>query len=209
MKRMIMCCVASLAVAASTLIGASTASGQPVLPTPGSAHSTAAFPNCAQRLEPNGGQPGPLQCFATLSNAMAVATGNTAFIGLSNDQAINAASHLSAAASPNTSYMIGTDWWDADFNHGCGGAGCPPTYSYYAGVTCGTNGDTFFNNTMPSGWNDKVSSARSWPYSHCNHYYHYENTYLNQYKQGAVIDCAFCSSMGVMNDQTSSEKWTQ
>lgn len=65
------------------------------------------------------------------------------------------------------------------------------------------DGSSFIASSMPAGWNNRVSSARS--YSGCNHYYHYEHINFG----GAVLDCGdSCSSMGVMENQTSSERWT-
>lgn len=66
-------------------------------------------------------------------------------------------------------------------------------------VGCNT-GYSYVSPTMPSGWNDVVSSART--YGGCNNNPHYEHTYYS----GAVLNCT-CATMGVMDNATSSEKW--
>lgn len=66
-------------------------------------------------------------------------------------------------------------------------------------VGCNT-GYSYVSPTMPSGWNDVVSSART--YGGCINNPHYEHTYYG----GAVLNCT-CATMGVMDNATSSEKW--
>jgi hypothetical protein len=56
---------------------------------------------------------------------------------------------------------------------------------------------------MPSGWDNRVSSARG--FSNCNYYYHYQNTAYG----GTSIAChTECASMGTLDNDTSSERWT-
>ncbi len=51
-------------------------------------------------------------------------------------------------------------------------------------------------------WNNVISSARA--YQYCNHSWHYENTDYG----GTTLDCGTaCSSMGVMDNETSSIIW--
>lgn len=55
--------------------------------------------------------------------------------------------------------------------------------------------------SMPSGWNDRVSSAKA--YSNCS-FYHYRDTNYN----GPYVVCdSNCSTMGSLDNATSSEKW--
>ena len=90
--------------------------------------------------------------------------------------------------------VIGIDWDDNDYRGGSytwvvDGNGCSSTIQY--GVS-----------SMPSGWDNRVSSARG--YSNCNSFYHYKNTNYD----GSLIVCdPECSSMGTLNNATSSEKW--
>lgn len=60
-------------------------------------------------------------------------------------------------------------------------------------------------NTMPSGWDDVVSSARSPSEMRCVNNYHYQYTYYG----GTRLNCySACIGLGTMNDRTSSERWT-
>ena len=95
---------------------------------------------------------------------------------------------------PNTTTVIGIDYKYSNF----GGSSYTWTVT---GVGC-TDSLSYGISQMPSGWDNSVSSARS--YANCNHYYHWEN----KDNKGAVLDCGTsCSSMGVMDNQTSSEQW--
>ncbi len=100
----------------------------------------------------------------------------------------------SSLLAPDTVTVIGIDYKDASF----GG----DSYAWTTSTTGCTDTTSFGISSMPSGWDNVVSSARA--YANCNHYYHWENTNYS----GASLDCgASCSSMGVMNNQTSSEQW--
>ncbi|WNG20914.1 hypothetical protein [Cystobacter fuscus] len=59
--------------------------------------------------------------------------------------------------------------------------------------------------SMPSGWNDIISSARA--YAECKNSYHYQHVNYG----GAVVNCGTaCSYIGdPMNDRTSSIRWTR
>ena len=78
----------------------------------------------------------------------------------------------------------------------------------YVVSTSGTVGcsstRTFGWTSMPAGWANVISSARV--YGGCYHAYHYDGVnYTN-----AVLDCfGGCNSMGVMDNQTESVRWTQ
>ncbi len=96
--------------------------------------------------------------------------------------------------TPDTVTVIGLDYKNSSFGGSSytwsvTGSGCTDTLGFRVG-------------SMSAGWDNVVSSAKS--FSDCNHYYHWENTNY----AGAVLDCGpTCASMGVMNDQTSSEEW--
>lgn len=135
----------------------------------------------------------PVGCFVTFSEAIAAATAGAVRLPLDVDPGEVTAEMLAPAQS---NIVIGIDYvysnfqgnslvWETDHTPGC------------------SDGTTFVTPNMPSGWNDVVSSARS--YAGCNHYYHYEHTYWT----GAVHDCGgSCATMGVMDNATSSERWT-
>lgn len=91
--------------------------------------------------------------------------------------------------------IIGIDWK----NSGFGGSSYLWEVSHLPGCADGTG---WGSSGMPSGWSDTVGSAIG--YSGCNNYLHWEHTWFT----GASLNC-YCSSMGVMNDATSSEQWSQ
>ncbi|HVP20553.1 MAG TPA: hypothetical protein VMS73_01700 [Anaerolineaceae bacterium] len=137
-------------------------------------------------------------CFDTFSQAIKAATQGRVEL----DQSITPADVTDAMLNtsengslPASQVIIGIDW---DYTNYGGSSniwaandyGCSSSIQY--GVT-----------TMPSGWDDRVSSARG--YSNCNYYYHYQNTSYG----GAFIVChTGCSSMGSLDNDTSSERWT-
>lgn len=75
------------------------------------------------------------------------------------------------------------------------------TLTWSVDNSSGCNGFTYSAASMPSGWNDRVSSSHS--YGGCANNEHYHDTNFS----GAGIDCT-CSTMGTMSNQTSSERWT-
>ncbi len=98
---------------------------------------------------------------------------------------------------PVAQIVIGIDWDSTNFGGSSytwvvSGSGCSSTVQYSI-------------SSMPSGWDNRVSSAKA--YSNCNGFYHYQNTNLG----GSFIVCNSepgCSSMGPLDNATSSEKWT-
>ncbi len=124
-------------------------------------------------------QPGELysvvsepQCYSTFSEAWAAANG---------------------AGPEGSRTVIGIDYWDAEFQ------GASLTWSANNTVGCNT-GLSYSAASMPSGWNDTVSSAKT--YGGCSTNTHYEATS----SRGTQLVCQ-CATMGVMNNQTSSERW--
>ena len=99
------------------------------------------------------------------------------------------------ANTPATQVVIGIDWdytyfGGSSYTWAANDYGCSSSIQY--GVT-----------TMPSGWDNRVSSARG--FSNCNYYYHYQNTAYG----GTSIAChTECASMGTLDNDTSSERWT-
>ncbi len=96
---------------------------------------------------------------------------------------------------PHASTLISTDYDIGNFG--------TPTLTWTVSNTNGCNGGfTYSAASMPSGWNDRVSSSKS---AHgCASNIHYHNTNFG----GAAITCT-CATMGAMNNQTSSETWSQ
>jgi hypothetical protein len=98
------------------------------------------------------------------------------------------------AALPAVTIVIGIDYMNANY----GGA----SYTWTTTATC-TEFPEYWVSSMPSGWNDDISSYRD--YAGCNVNPHWENV---DYK-GALANCGpNCSYIGAaMNDRTSSEDW--
>jgi len=138
-------------------------------------------------------------CFDSFAESIQAATDGKVFLDPKLDpkdlteEMINPEG-ASSIIAPDTITVIGIDYKNASF----GGSSYTWTIT---GVGC-TDSISFGVGSMPSGWDNVVSSARS--YANCNHYYHWEN----QHNSGVVLDCVTsCATMGVMNDQTSSEQW--
>jgi hypothetical protein len=100
-----------------------------------------------------------------------------------------------AAALPATQTVISIDYIDANYQ----GA----SFTWTSSVTRCTYYPEFLAPSMPSGWNDDISSYAD--YADCNSNPHFQNINYS----GALADCGpNCSYIGaIMNDQTSSEKW--
>ena len=132
------------------------------------------------------------RCFSTFAEAIAAVSGGTV--------------RLPSAVTPRTltqrmlrperaaaTVVLSIDYRDSGF----GGT----SLTWYDSGTAGCAANTYSASSMPSGWNDQVSSSQR--YDSCTHNPHYEHVNFG----GAIYPCT-CSSMGVMNDKTSSEKWS-
>lgn len=132
------------------------------------------------------------QCFATFARAIAAATGGT--VQLSPAAKPSQLTQEMLSDVPDTTTVIGIDYVNSNFG------GNSLTWTSTSGGCTSTQ--HFQASSMPSGWNDVVSSARS--FANCNTYTHFENVSFT----GAELNCGpSCATMGVMNDKTSSEKW--
>ncbi len=129
-----------------------------------------------------------LRCFSTFSEAIASATDGQVAL-----PALAPASKLPKDTfdGPLSSYVVGIDYRDSGYSGDTliweAPAPCSPSVSYATP-------------TMPSGWDNKVSSAQA--YADCNIWWHYQNA-----SYGGSQHLCTCSSMGTMNDKTSSEIW--
>lgn len=132
-------------------------------------------------------------CYRSFATALAVATGNRVHLAAEVRPGEVTQAMLGTVDDPLVQTVIGIDYT----NSGYGGS----SFTWYVnnGVGCQT-GNTYAQPSMPSGWNDVVSSAHS--YGGCANYRHFQD---NNY--GRALYVCTCSSMGVMDNQTSSEKW--
>ena len=141
----------------------------------------------------------PGACFETLAESVTAATGNRVTLPKHAtreeiDQALQARDTASASeAGTAATYVLSIEYVgtyeDGSSRSFTGDRPCSSAVGYNMG-------------SMPSGWNDIISSSRG--YSGCNTVIHYEH--INY--RGATRTCTpACNTMGVMNNQTSSLRW--
>lgn len=158
----------------------------------GAAHSSAR--HCVAEAVPAGRSARPaVTCYATFAQSIRAATSGrvslpaTAAPGSVTPDQLNA-----GPASPDTTYVLSIDWAGTNFT----GA----SLTWYESSRCGS----FQASSMPSGWNDRVQSVAA--YSNCaNTLYQNNNFGGRTYHIG---ENGSASSLGSMNKQTSSEKWS-
>jgi hypothetical protein len=172
----------ALAVAAVAVTGFAPSAGAHV-------QRTATGRHCVVWIAPTTGRApskvSKMRCYTRVSHALRVAHGRPPSGFLDPRTGV----------VPHAGTLISTDY--------DGGGMSGMTLMWTVSNTNGCNGGFQYSAaSMPSGWNDRVSSSRS---AHgCASNIHYHNTSFG----GAAITCT-CSSMGAMNNQTSSETWRQ
>lgn len=184
--------VVVVSTAASTLVEAREPSA-----APGGARFTVAWAHTQAEIE--AGVPLRYESFGNLADAVSAATGGTVRLGpeirardLTDEMLRRArAGGLTALASDT---LISIDS-DREFF-----TGSALLWSVPNSVGC-TTGLSYSASFMPGGWNDRVSSAQS--FAGCNQNPHYQNIFFG----GFSYPCP-CGSMGFMNNQTSSERWS-
>lgn len=156
-------------------------------------------PHCVVQIEPV--KPGEKTsemsepvCFDNFSDAVYFATDGLVRLSSSVTPSQVTEETLNPAGA-RRSTVIGQDYNYQNF----GGTTITWTTSNPDGCS---QGATFWASSMPSGWNNKVSSARS--YQGCSTYWHYDYPSFG----GSKIDCGWsCATMGAMDNQTESESW--
>ena len=158
--------------------------------SPGAAAQPAAAPrHCVVWSAPASGRApskvSHLRCYRQLSRAMHVARG-PAPRGFPDPR---------TGVEPLASTLISTDFDAANFTG--------TSLTWTVSNTSGCNGGFQYSAaSMPSGWNDRVSSSKS---AHgCATNRHFHDTNFN----GSGITCS-CATMGTMSNQTSSETWSE
>jgi hypothetical protein len=137
----------------------------------------------------------PAQCFETFPAAIAAATrGRVQLPPSATPETVDDRTLNGNAVTPSATFVIGIEFVDANFQ----GA----TLTITSSVTC--SGFVHTISSMPSGWNDVISSAKA--FSNCNNSFHFENINFG----GAQVNCGTaCGFVGsAMNDRTSSIRWT-
>ncbi len=148
--------------------------------------------SCVATALPAGdtGQP-TMTCYSTFSAAIAAATGGRVHLPASATPRTVSINQINAGAAPGNTYVLSIDYKNA--NYGL------PDLTWTQSSQCGS----FQVASMPSGWNDVVSSVAT--YSGC------ANTqFKNVNFGGATFSIGRNSqvaTMGSFNDSTSSEKW--
>jgi hypothetical protein len=133
-------------------------------------------------------------CYATFSQAIAAATGGRVHLSSTTRPQDVTQQMLNASLAPATTNVFAIEYVDANWQ------GASLTYTTTAGGCSSTT--TYGVTSMPSGWNDVISSERD--YDNCNDGVHWENSNYT----GASVNCYSCSYLGAaMNDQTSSIYW--
>lgn len=167
-----------------------------LLVTPAAAEATstsAKQQHCVAQAQPVGaGTQAKTQCFATFAAAIKAATGGKVNLGNATTSRRVSSTELSASQDSLTStYVLSVDYHDANFSGS--------TFTWVAAAPCGY----YLTGSMPSGWNDVVSSVAD--YSGCaTTLYHDANFGGSTYRIGVNGSAA---SLGSFNDQTSSQKW--
>jgi hypothetical protein len=141
---------------------------------------------------------GPV-CFKTFSAAIAYATDGRVVLPIDATSVtqveLDLGSALSLSLSLTLTTVIGIDYE--------GGGYTGSTFVWYTtnAVGCST-GISYFASSMPSGWDNRVSSAKG--FAGCNTYTHYQDP-----SYGGATQVCTCSTMGFMDNRTSSEQWHQ
>ncbi|WP_224249368.1 hypothetical protein [Hyalangium gracile] len=154
----------------------------------------------AQSLKPGAPLPEPSaappeDCFPTFSEAISFATRGAIRLPLTAKPADLKEEDLKAAPVPSgLPYAIGIGYTETGFSGS--------SIVFTAVENCGA----ILYASMPSGWNDAISSMQTFMGSRCRHSFLFEHVNF----QGASLDCGLgCNSLGVLNKQTSSIFWTQ
>lgn len=137
------------------------------------------------------------ECFANFADSIYAATNGRVQLdrSIQPDEVTNEALNSNNGVNSSSSQVvIGIDWDSTNF------AGSSYTW-VVSGSGCSSS-TQYSVSSMPSGWDNRVSSARG--YSGCNYFYHYQNTNFG----GSSLVCnTECATMGSLDNATSSEKW--
>jgi hypothetical protein len=169
--------------------GAATASATPV-------HAKRAASGqqyCVAEAEPAGSTVTPtVTCYSSFAASIAAATGGLVRLpAYAKPSSITPAEIRGWSADPATTFVLSIDWKDANFGGG--------SLTWTQSTDCGS----FQAASMPSGWNDVVSSVVT--SADCAN-----SLFQNVSFGGSRLDISRSTSRGTLgsfNDLTSSEKW--
>ena len=163
----------------------------PVALAAGTAHS--AGRHCVAEAVPAGSSARPaVTCYATFAQSIRAATrGRVRLPANAAPRSVTPAQLNAGAATPDTTYVLSIDWDGTNFS----GASLTWTQS----SRCGS----FQAASMPSGWNDRVSSVEA--FSNCANSLFKNNNYgTPRYNIGRN---GYVANLGSFSNVTSSEKW--
>ena len=149
--------------------------------------------HCVARAIPAGSSAAPVvTCYATFAQSIRAATGGRVRLPADAMPGSVTPGQLNAgAATPDTTYVLSIDWDGTSFT------GASLTWSQSS--RCGR----FQAASMPSGWNDRVSSVEA--FSNCaNSLFKNNNFGTPRYNIGRNGSVA---NLGSFSNVTSSEKW--
>ena len=133
-----------------------------------------------------------VRCFSTFAGAIKAATsGRVTLRNATSSRKVTSAELSGSPTSALSTYVLSVDYKDANFSGS--------TLSWYQSAPCGY----YLAGSMPSGWNDIVSSVIA--YSGCA-----TTLYQNSNFGGATYRIGVnrsAASLGSFNDQESSQKW--
>ncbi len=183
-------------ILATSLIGLlfySGATAASAAPAPLHRAASQAAQYCVAQAEPAGSTVTPTAtCYATFAGSIRAATGGSIRLPASaTPRSVTAADLREWAAVPATVYVLSIDWVNTNFTGG--------SLTWTQSSKCGR----FQASSMPSGWNDVVSSVAT--YSGCANTL-YQNTNFGGSKY-SISRNSSAASLGSFNDLTSSEKW--
>lgn len=165
--------------------------------------------HCVQQvMGPGQSVPTPPHCFATYADSVAYTTGGRVRLATSavfdpnptDAAAVQRQAQIATAEVANAVHTLSIEYHDSNY----GGS----TYQFTAGGDC--IGEIYAWSSMPSGWNDVISSSRA--YSSCRAIHYDTSGATPSYvPPGAQISCTLtsCPTMGSMNDHTSSLRFVQ
>jgi peptidase inhibitor family I36 len=172
-----------------TFGGTAAASAAPSYPD----KATGTLKYCVARAEPTGSTVTPAAtCYSSFAASVFAATSGRVRLPASEKPGSVTPGQLNAGGDdPATTYVLSIDWMNVNFT------GSSLTWEQTS--KCGS----FQVSSMPSGWNDVVSSVET--FSGCaNTLYQNINFGGNTFSIGRNSSAA---TLGSLNDETSSQKW--
>jgi hypothetical protein len=148
---------------------------------------------CVARALPDGSTAKPvMHCYATFAQAIRVATGGRVSLPATATPESVTPDQLNAGTTgPDASYVLSIDFRNNNFGS--------PTLTWNESSKCGK----FQSATMPSGWNNDISSVAN--YNGCA-----TTLYNNTNFTGATYSIGkngSAASLGSFNDEASAQKW--